>query len=501
MLPNTHSIPSIGCTPTRTPCRFDVTPPISFRSPEGREQTAREACPRGVLPLDVEVIYENACLLTGERVIHRGYVGVRQGLITALGAGKSPVHLRARRRVDARNCIILPGLINCHTHVALVFARGLTQVSGRDPLYDLVWPVEAQLEPEETYHLARLGIAECLLSGTTTIVDHYFHADQVARACVELGIRAWLGYTIMQQHGPLVGEEHRQSALIFVERWSGRHPLVRPMVAPHAPDTLSERWHQDLVTIARQLGLKRHMHLAQSPVEVQRIRERGFRSPVQYAWDRGLLGDDLLAAHCIHVDAQDLDLICQSGTTVVYCPTVHASGGKVAPVAAMRERGVRVVLGSDCAAGNDDLDMWEEMRMAMASQNIARGQRLVLSPGEVLAMVTREAGVALGEGGSLGVLRTGAVADLVILDRNSVRLQPPGDQVSTVVTCTHPSEIVEVMVGGKVVVRRGRLLTGDQGEIARLGSEAAATLLSKAAARHGWLQELLSKIAVGEHRA
>lgn len=414
-----------------------------------------------VIPMDGRPPMPGSVAVTGDRIVHVGASGVP-----------------ARRAIDCEGRIVLPGLVNAHTHVALVSCRGISH-RARSALYDVMWPVERHLTPEDVHDMALMGLAECLKSGTTCVADHYFFVEEIARAAVAVGIRAVLGHTVMAQDGPWVGERELEEGIAFVERWRGRHPRIRPVLAPHAPDTMTTDWLREMQAAAERLDTLLHMHVAQSDREVEVIQGRAGLSPVAYLHRLGLLGPRLLAVHCTRVDDADLDLLARSGAAAVYCPTVHSLRGRPQRASELVERGVRVALGTDCAAGNDDYDMWEEMRQAIAGQRVLRRRPDVFPPEQVLTMATRGNAAILGLP-EAGVLLPGHLADIVVLRADVPRMQPLLDPVANVVFCASQAEVEMVIVGGQVVVEGGRLATLDEAEVVRRGAAAARRVLQRA---------------------
>jgi 5-methylthioadenosine/S-adenosylhomocysteine deaminase len=180
--------------------------------------------------------------------------------------------------------VVIPGLINCHTHVSLSLQKGITQAVP-DGLYKVMWPVEKSLTPDDIYVGALIGGGEALLSGTTCVNDHYFHMEEITRATIKLGLRGFMGHTIMSRLGPVTGEKELREGIDFVGRWKGKHPLVTPMLAPHASDTVASEWLKEIREEADRQKVGIHMHLAQSTLEQTYIRENYHKGGVEYLAD------------------------------------------------------------------------------------------------------------------------------------------------------------------------------------------------------------------------
>lgn len=372
--------------------------------------------------------------------------------------------------------LLSPGAVNTHTHLGLVWARGLAH-DDRHPVYELFWPVEGNLTPELVGVLARVAVAESLLSGVTTIADHYFFADATASACRELGARGALGQTVMTEYGPWASPTAVSDSLDFVRRHL-EDDTIHPVVAPHAPDTVGEEALVELFGAARQLGVPVHLHLAQSQREIDTMADRCGKGPVRYLDDLGLLDQKVVAAHCMFATAPEFDIIAErSGVSPVYCPTVHALLSPVLPAAELLGRGINVALGSD-ATPNDRYDVWTEARTAVTNQAVLTGDPGALPPLEALAMATTGGATALGLDGEIGRLAPGMRADLVLWRTDSARMSPLGDPEALLVTAAGAREVHSVWVEGRRVVGDGVLLGAEEAEVAASGRAAVAELLS-----------------------
>jgi 5-methylthioadenosine/S-adenosylhomocysteine deaminase len=403
-------------------------------------------------------------------------IAIDGGAIVALGPG---LPFAARRVIDGHERIVIPGLINAHTHLALTVCRGISH-GDLSALYDVMWAVEQHITGEDVADLALLGALECLRGGTTCVNDHYFFAEQVAQSLTTLGIRALVGHTVMASGGPWVGDAELAEALAFVARWHGRDPLVTPTLAPHAADTTTGPWLQALYAAAERYDALFHIHVAQTDREVATITARGGRSPVAYLAGLGVLGPRTLAVHCTRVDDADLALLLASGCAPVYCPTVHGLRGRVLRAAELRERGARVALGTDCAAGNDDYDMLEELRQAIAGQRIIRRSASLIQPAEALAWATRDNALALGLADRVGVIAPGMRADLVVVRSDTPRMTPCLDPVNTLVMCAGEREVEHVIVDGRVLIDAGVATSVDERSVVRRGRAAAERVIERA---------------------
>ncbi|MGC8787891.1 MAG: amidohydrolase family protein [Anaerolineae bacterium] len=381
--------------------------------------------------------------------------------------------------INGQGKVVLPGLINCHTHLSMSLQRGIT-LAVKDGLYRVMWPVERALTPEDCYIGALVGGAEALKNGTTCAVDHYFYIEQVAKATTELGLRAVLGHTIMSRLGPITGEQELEEGIAFVRRWKNRHPLVIPWLAPHASDTVERDWLIKLRQVATEEQVGLHLHLAQSNREREYIKQQYGMGCVQYLSNLGFLDRDVLAAHCIYIDESEIDLLAQSGAHPVYCPMTHALHGSPQKAWEMIQKGIKVLLGTDCVTSNNVMDIVGELRIAGASQKQLTGDYEAMPASKILEMVTVDAAEAIGMSDQLGTIAPGYLADLVILNFEGLHTAPNYSLLDNIVYCCNGRDVETVIVNGQIVVHKGKLMTADEQELVRLAEETGHALLQRA---------------------
>lgn len=425
-----------------------------------------------VLPMGgAEPIADGAVAITDDSI---AAVGEAAAVADQLDCSKAEV-------IDLPGAIVMPGCINAHTHLGLTWARGLA-IGDRHPVYDVFWPLERALDPDIVKDLSGAAVADSLLSGTTTVADHYFFADAGVEACIELGLRSSAGLTVMTLDGPRL---HDGSATVaeaerFVDTWLGRHPLVHPTVAPHAPDTCHD---DDLITLtelAHDRGVPLHFHLSQTDHELRVIAERSGRSPIAHVDELGMLsGGTTLAAHCSRSGDDDLSRLAKRpDTTAVYCPTVHAIDGVSLRAAELLAHGGNVAIGTDCAP-NDSYSVLSEARNAVVAQGVLTGRGDAIAPATALELATTRNAHALGLGDRLGRLAPGYLADIVVLDPRTATAGFEEPQ-SAAVMGSHGRSVDRVYVGGKLVVVDGHLVATDEAEVAERTQTAARTLRERA---------------------
>jgi 5-methylthioadenosine/S-adenosylhomocysteine deaminase len=284
----------------------------------------------------------------------------------------------------------------------------------------------------------------------------------------------------MSRLGPITGERELEEGIDFVRRWKGRHPLVSPWLAPHASDTVARDWLMRLRQAAEEEDVGLHLHLAQSSRERTYIANEHGMGCVEYLAHIDFLGPDVLAAHCIHIDDSEIDLLAETGTHPVYCPMGHALGAHPARAWEMVARGANVLLGTDCVCGNNEMNIVSELRIAGASQKQLTGDREALPASAILEMVTCDAAAAIGMGDQLGTLAPGYLADLVLLEFDGLHSVPNYSLLDNIVYTCHGRDVHTVIVNGEVVVENHVLQTRREGEIIALAKEHGPALIQRA---------------------
>jgi 5-methylthioadenosine/S-adenosylhomocysteine deaminase len=384
--------------------------------------------------------------------------------------------------LDATDGLVIPGLVNAHTHIAMTLFRGGADDKPLDAwLREDIWPVEAELQAGDVRAGTRLGIAEMVRSGTTAFADMYFFMPEVADVVAESGMRARLGHgciTVGKSEAKARAEFER--ALAFAREHDGRADgRVRTMFTPHSLTTVDESFYREFVPAAREAGLPVHVHANETTDEVDPIvAERGER-PLVYADDIGVLADDSFVAHGVHVDERERKLLAERETGVVHCPASNmklASG--MAPVQALRKAGVTVALGTDGAGSNNDLDMFDEMRDAAMLGKLAADDASAVPAPAVVEMATAAGADLLGF--DSGRVAPGANADLVVLDLDTPHLTPEHDLVSHLAYAAHGGDVRHTVCDGQVLMRDRELQTLDLDSVMQAASDHAQALFERA---------------------
>ncbi|MGH9702991.1 MAG: amidohydrolase family protein [Candidatus Acidiferrales bacterium] len=404
------------------------------------------------------------------RIIEDGAVAVRGDTILAVGTrAELESRFHTSQKIDARGMIVMPGLINGHQHAAMTLFRGLADdLPLNDWLEKYIFPAEAKNVTEDfVVWGTRLGVLEMLRGGTTTYADMYYFEDAVARVTKEAGMRAILAETIIDFPAP----DNKTTAQAFsytedfLKLWKN-DPLITASVGPHSIYTCSEKTVQDSAALARRYHAPIQIHLSEAPFELDQSRAKHGATPVAYLERIGVLGPDVIGAHCICVDAGDIALLAERGVGCVHNPSSNmktASG--VSPVVDMIAAGMNEGLGTDGAASNNDLDMFREMDLAAKLQKISRGDPRALPAQQVLEMATIRGAHALHMEKQIGSLEPGKKADLILVRTGAPHATPLYNVYSQLVYALKAADVDTVIIGGRTVMEHRRMMTLDETEI------------------------------------
>jgi len=406
-------------------------------------------------------------------------VDQRSGTIEAVASDPEP---DADETLEAEGGLVIPGLVNAHTHAAMALLRGYADDKPLDAwLQEDIWPVEAELRSEDIRVGTELAALEMIQTGTTAFADMYFEEPHVAGVVEESGLRALLGHGFVS-----VGKDEDQAredadtSRQFAEQYDGMlDGRIRTAVMPHSLTTVSDDLLRESVETAHEADLPVHVHANETEDEVDPIlEERGVR-PLAYARDVGLLEDGNFFAHCVHVDDEEIELLAESGAAVVHCPASNmklASG--IAPVQAMLDAGATVGLGTDGAASNNDLDMFDEMRDAAMVGKLGADDAAAVPADAVVRMATQGSAEALGF--DAGRIEAGADADVAVLDLDAAHLTPHHDLVSHLAYAASGSDVRHTVCDGQVLMRDREVLTLDAAEVKERAAEQAEALIARA---------------------
>src|SRR5437899_3463238 len=410
--------------------------------------------------------------MDGARTIYDdGAVVARGDTIVAVGPrAELEAKYAGSQVIDAKGKLVLPGFINGHTHVPMTLFRGLhDDVTLNDWLYKYIFPAEAKNVNEEFVRWGtRLAAAEKIRAGVTTFADMYYFEDAIAEETKDAGMRGVLGETFIDFPAPDNKSEAEMLAYTerFLKRWQG-DPLIHAAPAPHSIYTCSKKTLQDAAALARKYHAPILIHVAEMKKEWEDSEKANGMSPVQYLDKIGVLGPDIIAAHCIFVDEADRKVLAERGTGCVHNPSSNmmiASG--VSPVPEMRAAGVAVGLGTDGPAGsNNDLDIMDEIDLAAKLGNISKMDPLALNARSVVEMATIDGARALHMAKEVGSLEAGKKADEILISLNKPNAVPMYEIYAQISYSQKGSEVATVIIGGKIVMQSHLLLTVDERKV------------------------------------
>jgi len=398
------------------------------------------------------------------QVIEDGGIAVKGGRIVAIGV-RDEIRKKywSRRTLDGAGDTIIPGLINGHSHVPMTLFRGLADdLDLQEWLTKYIFPAEAKNVTEEFVRVGtRLGLAEMIRGGTTTYCDMYYFEDAIAEETAKAGVRGVLGETILDFPAPDNKTNAEAMAYVerFVKRWQG-HELIVPAIAPHAPYTNSEEHLKAARAFSDRTGAPIVTHISETKREVDESIAAKGASPVAYLDRIGFLGPRVIAAHVVWPTSEDFGILKRTGVGIVHNPQSNMKlAAGVAPVPKMLAEGLLVGLGTDGAASNNDLNMWEEMDSAAKLHKVFSGDPKVMTAQQSFELATIRGAEALHLEQDIGSLEVGKRADLVIVERDSLNQIPRYNLYSDLVYATKASHVRTVVINGRVVMQNRRLLT------------------------------------------
>ncbi len=423
----------------------------------------------------VDLLLTNAIVLTMDEEFHifePGAVAVQRDSIVAVGPAEEVLAAyTAAETVDCGGKVLMPGLVNAHTHVPMTLLRGLADDLRLDVwLLGYMMPVEREFVSPDFVRLGTLlACAELIRTGVTTFADMYYFEEDVARATAEVGLRALCAQTVLKFPAPDAQsyEESLAYARDFIQCWKD-HPLIVPSVAPHAPYTCTDEILRATAALAAEFDVPLHTHLSETAQEVENMRSAQGMPVIPYVKKQHLFDAKVLAAHCVHIDEGEMRTLLHHGAGVAHNPSSNlklASG--IAPVPKMLEVGVNVGIGTDGPASNNDLDMFEEVRLAALLAKGASGDPTAVPARTALAMATRIGAQAMHLGHLTGSLETGKRADLILVDITPLHNAPrferdPEGIYAQLVYAAKSTDVTDVMVNGRWLMRDRRLLTLDE---------------------------------------
>ncbi|MCD6236231.1 MAG: amidohydrolase [Thaumarchaeota archaeon] len=424
-----------------------------------------------------DVVVKNGIVLTMDdemRVLSPGNVGISGSEIRYVGRDE----VKGDEEIDASGCVVMPGLVNAHTHSPMTLFRNAVEDQPLEKwLKEYVWPVEATLKPEHVRIGAELAAAEMALAGVTCFNDMYFFMDQVAEAAVEVGIRGVLSEGLVELFSDRASEEVLKKGVSFAEEYHGWRGMIWAMLGPHAEYSCSLEFLSKVREEADRLGVGIHMHLAEVKPPVDEFVKKHGKSPLKALDEIGFLKRDVVFAHMIYLDDEDLKLVKERDVAVAYNPVSNmklASG--MARIDEMLKLGIRVGLGTDGPGSNNTLDLLQDMKFAALLQKLRYLDARSLPAKSVVRMATRGGAEALNLDHLIGSIEVGKKADLIVVDARKPRYQPIRDPYTALAYCSSGSDVRDVIVDGRIIVRNGEIQTIDLEETMQKFRDAVADL-------------------------
>ena len=397
-------------------------------------------------------------------IIENGIVVIEDNKILEVGTQEiNEKYKDAETIIDGEEGILIPGMINCHTHASMIPFRSLAD-DYKDRLKRYLFPLEQKLVDEDLVYIgAKYAISEMLLGGVTTFCDMYYFEDEVAKAAKELNMRGVLCETVINFPAPdskecFGGLEYSKK---FIEKWRN-DPLITPGIAPHAPYTNTDKSLKEAYELSRKYDVPLTMHVAEMDYEYDKYINEYKLTPVQYLDKLGILDTNFIAAHSVLVNDEDIDILKKRGVKVSHNIGANAKGAKgVAPILKMREEGIDIGFGSDGPMSGNTIDIITQMNLVGKIHKLFSNDRSVLPSIELVEMATIGGAKVLGLEKEIGSIEKGKKADLVLLETQSVNMQPIYDYYAAIVYSANPSNVDTVLVDGRIVVRNKKLLSGN----------------------------------------
>jgi len=467
----------MSCTPAKTP---------------GDSVTGSEPAFASTLPT-VDLIVEGEYIVTmdeNQTVVKGGAVAIKDGLIVALAsAADVNAQYTAAEHLAGNNRIVMPGLINGHSHAAMTLLRGVADdLALMDWLNNYIFPAEVQFVDADFVRIGtELACWEMIRGGTTMFVDMYYFPDVIADVVESCGMRAMVSATVIDQRSPDAenAADSIKKGLEFIGRWKDKSSRVTPIFGPHANYTLNADQLKATRAAANEAGVSISIHMSESQFELQYSKDNYGMTPIAFFESIGFLDGPTIAAHVVWPTEAEIPILAERSVGVIHNPTSNmklASG--ISPVAEMLRAGVLVGLGTDGAAGNNDLDMWEEMRLAAFLQKVDRMDPEVMSAQTVLTMATSGGAEAIGLRDRIGALSIGMKADLIQVSFDDVHFVPTYDVISHLVYVADEQDVATVIVDGRLLMRDKMVLSVDTDRVAQEARELAKRIQAALAERN-----------------
>ncbi|WP_313232743.1 amidohydrolase [Tissierella praeacuta] len=410
-------------------------------------------------------------------VIKNTNIYIKDNIITHIGEIREDIQVE--RVIDGKNKIAMPGLINAHTHIGMSLLRNFADdLPLHDWLTKKIWPTEANLRGEDVYWGSLLSMVEMIQGGTTAFCDMYFFMDEVGKGLEESGMRGVLTRGLIEDNDAKA--KLKETKELFNNWNSKANGRIKVMVAPHAPYTCSPDFLIESFNLAKELNTGIHIHLSETKKEIEDSFKLYGKSPIKHVYDLGILDLHAIAAHCVHVDDEDIEIIKEKNVFPVNNPGSNfklASG--FAPVAQMLNKGVSVALGTDGSSSNNNLNMFEEINLAAIINKAVNLNAISVPAISALEMATVNGAKALGWNEEIGSIEVGKKADIVLIDIDKPHLYPHHNIISSLAYSVQASDVDTVLVDGKIIMEKREVKTLDVEKIKFMAEKHAKDLITR----------------------
>jgi len=473
---------------SRKPARGALVPLIVFTclflqacSSTAQTHDAVRDKPRQQIDLIIEGDYIVSMGVDGT-VYKDAAIAVDNGLIIAIAAASEiSSAYQSAKTLQGEDRIVMPGLINGHSHAAMTLLRGVAEdLALLDWLNNYIFPAEVKFVDADFVRIGtELACWEMIRGGTTTFVDMYYYPDITARVVESCGMRALLSATVIDQRSPDAenAADSLARGLEFIDRWKGKNSRITPVFGPHSNYTLNADQLRTVRDAAIDAGVAINIHMSESPYEVQQSKANYGMTSIELFDSIDFFDAPTIGAHVVWPTDAEISILAERKVGVIHNPTSNMkTAAGIAPVTKMLQAGVRIGLGTDGAASNNDLDMWEEMRLAALLQKVDQMDPEVMPANTVLTMATRGGAEAIGLGDTIGTLAVGKRADIIQVSFDDVHFVPTYDVISHLVYVADEQDVISVVVDGKVLMKDKEILTIDTERVRKEATELAARI-------------------------
>lgn len=417
----------------------------------------------------MSLLLNQVCIITADKkgtVIDEGSIGIRNGIIDYVGEYQEGMEAKYDRVLNYKGKTAMPGFVNAHNHSAMTMFRNYADdMKLMDWLFNKIFPLEDKLTKEGAYYASSLAILEMIKSGTTTFCDMYMFMEQTAEAVIQSGMRAALGRGLQGESGDDMDYRLKEN-LDLCEKYHGSHGgRLRVNLSPHSVYTCSPAYLEKVGRTAAEIGAAVQIHLSETEDEVKNCMEKHGMSPIKLADKVGLLNHRTIAAHCLVVDDEDMEILKDRQVSVIHNPSSNMKlGSGVAPIKAMMDRGINVALGTDGASSNNNLDMLKEMRTASYLQKVILKDPTALPVDEVIRMATVKGAKALGFKNT-GEIKEGMAGDIIIINMDKPHYYPKYNVKPALIYSGNSNDVETVIIDGYIVMEKREIVTMDEERI------------------------------------